>query len=314
MKNWALYAVTVIVWGSTWIAIEYQLGEVPPEVSIFYRYLLASALLIAWCLATGRRLKFGRPAHRLFLLLGLTLFSLNYVLAYYAQEHITSALTAIVFSTMLWMNIVNSRIFFGLRAPRAVIGGSVLGIAGISILFMPQVNALSLEDATLYGTSLAILSALVASFGNMVSQAAQKHDLPIIQSNAWGMFYGTLITGLVALVQGQDFAIDRSATYLASLTYLAVVGSIVGFGAYLTLLGRIGAGKAGYAMVMFPVVAIILSVVVGEIRPDWNLFFGVCLVVSGNVFVLRAGGGAKASEGSTPVPGRLGRSVLQKPR
>ena len=75
MPNWLLYVVTVLVWGSTWLAIEHQLGVVPPEVSVFYRYLGAAALLFAWCLARGLNLKFDRRAHSRFILLGLLLFS-----------------------------------------------------------------------------------------------------------------------------------------------------------------------------------------------------------------------------------------------
>ena len=288
MSNWMLFVVTVLVWGSTWLAIEYQLGDVAPAVSIVYRYLLASALLFAWCAARGLRLGFDLRSHTYFALLGLLLFSLNYVLTYQAQQLITSALAAVAFSMMLWMNIVNARVFFGVRSGRAVIGGSMLGIVGIVVLFLPEVGRLSLGDSTLIGTGLAALGAFVASLGNMVSQAAQKHGLPVLQSNAWGMFYGAVLSALVAVVGGDSFSVDFSAAYLLSLGYLAVFGSIVGFGTYLTLLGRVGAAKAGYAMVAFPVVAIVLSVVVGETAPGWHLLGGGLLVLAGNIFVLRS--------------------------
>ena len=107
-----------------------------------------------------------------------------------------------------------------------------------------------------------------------------------MQSNAWGMLYGTLITGVIAVVQGHDFIFDWSAGYLGSLLYLTVFGSIVAFGAYLTLLGRIGAHKAGYAMVMFPVVALILSAVFEDLEIDATVIVGTVLVLAGNVFVL----------------------------
>ena len=259
MSNTFLYAITVLVWGSTWFAIEFQLGIVAPEVSIVYRYAGASLLLFAWSRVRGLRLAFGLRDHGRFVLLGLLLFGLNYILAYRAQIHISSALTAIAFSTILWMNIINARLFFGIRAGRRVLFGALLGVAGMFTLFAPQISALALTDTVFYGSMLAVLGALVASLGNMVSQASQRAGLPVVQSNAWGMLYGTIITGVVAVYQGQDFAFDWSAGYLGSLLYLTVFGSIVAFGAYLTLLGRIGAHKAGYAMVMFPVVALILS-------------------------------------------------------
>jgi drug/metabolite transporter (DMT)-like permease len=288
MSNAVLYLVTVLVWGSTWIAIEYQLGTVEPEVSIFYRYILASALLFSWCIVRRRQLRFAPRHHVRFATLGLLLFSLNYVLTYHAQAYISSALTAITFSAMLWINLFNARLFFGTRPSGSVLGGSLLGIAGISILFLPETRHLALDDTTVLGTGLALLGALVASLGNIASQSAQGRGLPIVQSNAWGMLYGALLTGLAALLEGRAFTFDASPAYVGSLAYLAVFGSIVGFGSYLTLLGRIGAGKAGYAMVMFPVVAIAISLVAGEIRPSWHLAAGALLVVTGNLLVLRS--------------------------
>lgn len=287
MSNWFLYAVTVLVWGSTWIAIEFQLGTVAPEVSIFYRYLLASGLLFSWCRYRGLKLQFSLRAHGNFLMLGVLLFSLNYITAYYAQLYITSAMTAIAFSMMVWMNIVNARIFFGTRAGWRVIGGSVLGVIGIAVLFLPQVEQFTFSDMTLYGAGIAALGAFLASLGSMVSQASQKDGLPIIQSNAWGMFYGSLLTALIAVWQGKAFHFDTSPEYVISLLYLTVFGSIVAFGSYLTLLGRIGAHKAGYAMVMYPVVALCLSVLFEGLELSNEIIAGVVLVLAGNVFILR---------------------------
>src|SRR5690606_15274528 len=107
------------------------------------------------------------------------------------------------------------------------------------------------------------------------------------QANAWGMFYGTLLTGAIALGQGHAFNFDFSAGYVISLGYLAVFGSIIAFGAYLTLLGRIGAHKAGYAVVMFPVIALILSVLFEGFQITGNIIFGALLVTAGNVIILR---------------------------
>ena len=306
MSNAFLYAVTVLVWGSTWLAIEFQLGVVAPEVSIVYRYAGAALLLFGWSRIRGLRLAFSLRQHGRFALLGLLLFGLNYVLAYRAQLHISSALTAIAFSTILWMNIVNARLFFGVRAGRRVLIGALLGVAGIFTLFAPQVSELALSDTVFYGSMLAVVGALIASLGNMVSQASQRAGLPVIQSNAWGMLYGAIFTGLVAVYQGHDFVFDWSAPYLGSLLYLTVFGSIVAFGAYLTLLGRIGAHKAGYAMVMFPVVALILSALFEDLEIDATIVVGTLLVLAGNLFVLdkRAPGEPRSMSAAMPAPAR----------
>ena len=289
MNNAFLYLVTVLIWGSTWLAIEFQLGVVAPEVSVVYRYCLAAFVLFIWCKIRGLSLSFKAKDHLWFVALGLFLFCLNYIFAYRAQVHITSALAAIAFSMMLWINIVLSRLIFGTRAGARVLLGALLGIAGILVLFAPQIETVSLDDGVFFGSMLALLGALMASCGNMVSQAAQKRDLPVMQGNAWSMFYGAILTGIIAVAGGHEFNFDATFTYITSLVYLAIFGSVVAFGAYLTLLGRIGAHKAGYATVMFPVVALALSMAFEGLRLDLAIVTGTSLVLLGNVLVLKRG-------------------------
>lgn len=300
MNNTVLYTLTVLIWGSTFFAIEYQLGVVAPEVSLVYRYSAASLMLFAWSKFRHLPLQFDLRQHAWFLLLGVMLFGANYILAYRAQIHITSALSAIAFSSMVWMNIINARLFFGVRAGRSVLFGALLGMIGMFYLFAPQISALSLSDTVFYGCVLALISALIASLGNMVSQATQRAKLPIVQTNAWGMFYGALFTGVVALSNGHEFGFEWTAAYVGSLAYLTVFGSIVVFGAYLTLLGRIGAGRAGYAMIMFPVVALILSVLFEGLEITATLVLGTLLVLAGNWFVLKTRHTDQVSSSASP--------------
>jgi len=284
--SWLLYIASVLIWGSTWIAIEFQLGSVPVEVSLVYRYLLAAALLFGWCLVVRRRLWFGLRAHGYFMALGLLLFGLNYVAAYSAQIYITSALNAIVFSAMVWMNIINARLFLGTRIDRATWVGAALGITGIVILFWPQVKDLGFSDTTVIGVSFSVCGALLASFGNIVAQSAQKLHLPVVQTNAWGMLYGGLLNALFAVVQGKAFVFDPSPVYVASLLYLSVFGSVIAFGCYLTLLGRIGAHRAGYVVIMFPIVAVIFSTLFEGMELHPHIFVGTTVALLGNLFVL----------------------------
>lgn len=311
MSNALLYIITVLIWGSTWLAIEFQLGSVAPEASVAYRYAGAALLLFAWCRYRRLQLRFSLAAHGRFVLLGLLLFGVNYIVAYRAQAYLTSAMTAIIFSTVLWLNIFNARIFFGVRTDARTLLGALLGVLGIGILFAPEVGEVSLADGVVYGSGLTLVGAYIASLGNMVSQAAQKVKLPIVQSNAWGMLYGATFTAAIAASQGTPFTIDLSLPYLISLAYLIVFGSIVAFGAYLTLLGRIGANRAGYAMVAFPVVALVLSVLFEGLSVGWSTIVGMALVLGGNVFVLQFK--RPVPSVSTPLPAKppsLDRHVL----
>lgn len=286
MSNVALYAAAVLIWGSTWLLINFQLGTVAPEVSVVYRYAIAAVLLMGFALFRGLNLRFGFRDHLRFVLLGLFLFSFNYIATYSAQVYIASALNAVAFSTMVWMNILNSRLFFGTRIEPKVWLGASLGMAGIVVLFWPEVSAVSFSDKTLIGASFSLSGALLASFGNMVSHRAQGQGVPVLQANAWGMFYGTLITAAVAWRKGVPFNFEYSFSYVSSLLYLAVFGSIVAFGCYLKLVGRIGPARAGYAVVMFPVVAFLLSVMFEDLPVEAHIVTGVALVLLGNIVIL----------------------------
>jgi drug/metabolite transporter (DMT)-like permease len=286
MLNLVLFIATVIIWGSTWYAIVFQIGVVDPGVSLSYRYAIAALLAFAWCIARGKNLRFGWSEHRYFILLGLLLFGFNYLSAYHAQIYISSALNAIGFSAMIWMNIINARLVFGTRVASATYFGGGLGMAGIVIIFWPAVGSLSLSDTVLIGAFFSLLGALIASFGNMVSQAAQRRLIPVMQANAWGMLYGAILNGGLALMQGKVFNFDPRPGYVASLLFLAVFGSVVAFGCYLTLLGRVGLEKAGYAAVMVPVVALILSALFEGLRLEPHILVGMALALAGNFFIL----------------------------
>lgn len=278
--------VAVLIWGSTWFAIEFQLGVVAPEVSIVYRYLSASIILFLWSFFKKLPLQFNVKSHKWFALMGLLMFCLNYIFAYRAQIYITSALSAIAFSSMLWMNIINARIFFGVRVAPRIYLGALLGIIGICVLFGPQVAEISFSDGVFFGSVLAVCGAFMASLGNMASQAAQKEHLPVVQSNAWSMLYGAIFTVVFAVLQGHAFTFEFSYGYVISLVYLTVFGSVIAFGAYLTLLGRIGAHRAGYATVMFPGVALVLSMIFEGLALEFYILVGFVLVLSGNLLVL----------------------------
>jgi drug/metabolite transporter (DMT)-like permease len=215
------------------------------------------------------------------------LFSLNYLLTYQGQRYITSALMAIAFSTMVWLNIVNLRIFFGERTGWPVLVGASLGVVGMVLMFAPAVKKLTFADATVIGAILGVTATYIASLGNMAAQLAQREKLPIVQSNAWGMAYGAVFNGLIALFLGREFTFELSATYIGSLIYLSVFGSVIAFGAYLTLLGRIGAARAGYITILSPLVAMLLSVIFEDMQFTPVMLAGIALVLTGNYFVLK---------------------------
>ena len=286
MKNIILYLITIIVWGSTFLAIKYQLGSVDPMVSVIYRFGLASVLLILFCYIKGLTLKFSLKEHSFMALLGVLLFSVNYWFVYVAEIYVTSGVVAVMFSLIVFMNIANGAIFLGTAVERKMVAGSVVGIIGIIMIFMPEIESFDLSDKGVFGLAIVFISVLLASLGNIVSARNTKSSIPVIQANAFGMAYGTIFLTLIALVSGKEFSFIVTIPYISSLIYLAVFGSIIAFGSYLTLIGSIGADKASYAIMVVPVVALILSSFFEGYA--WNLpgVSGLLLVVGGNFLAL----------------------------
>lgn len=286
MHTTTLYLTTVLIWGSTFFAIRFQLGDVASEVSVAYRFALAALILMVWCKLRKLPLRFSVQQHLWMLLQGLTLFGFNYMIVYWATADLTSGLIAVIFSTIVLMNIANGALFFGKRPASSVLAGALLGLAGISMVFLPEFTHLDMHGSTLKGMLLSLLGTFIASLGNMVSTRNQAAKLPVVQTNAYGMAYGAAALALIALAQDASFTYSAKASYSISLIYLALFGSVLAFGSFLTLLGRIGAERAAYAMVLFPVVALGISTVFEGYRWSSSALIGIALVMAGNVLIL----------------------------
>jgi len=286
MNNGLLYLITVVIWGSTWIAINYQLGDVAPEASVSYRFALAAFILFAFAKIKQLPLNFSLKQHGLFAAFGICLFGMNYLLLYTAQQHINSALTCIAFSTLMLMNIANTKIFYKTKITKQVYLGGALGLFGIVTLFWPQLTDIELGAATFLGLGLCLLGTFSASIGNMLSIKNQKNNVPIVQANAWGMLYGAIFTALTVVIQGKQFSFSFEPAYLTSLLYLSLFGSVIAFGCYLSLMTRIGAHKTSYANIIFPAIAVLISTVVeGFVWSEYTVI-GLSFVLLGNLVVL----------------------------
>lgn len=287
MNNLTLYLVAVFIWGSTWLAITFQLGKVPPEVSVAYRFALAGVILLAWSLVRRLPLRFSWRQHQWMALQGALLFGLNYVCVYLAESRISSGLVAVIFSLIVFFNIVGTRVFFGTPMKPATLFAAALGVGGVTLLFLPELRHPSSATGSAWGIAFAVISAISASFGNLVSARNQRHGMPVVQLNTFGMLYGASFVALYALFAGRHFTFDASPAYLLSLAYLALFGSVLAFGAYLTLVGRIGADRAGYSGAAIPLVALMLSMAFEGLRLHAPEILGIALCVAGNILVLR---------------------------
>lgn len=298
MQGAVFYLLTVLIWGSTWFAIRFQLGSVDPSLSLVYRFGLAACLLLLWCVVRRVSLRFTAKEHLAMAAQGLCLFSVNYLLFYWCTGLITSGLVAIIFSTVIVMNIINGAIFLNKPVQGIVLFGALVGLLGITLVFWHEIEASQAvsEQASakvLKGLGIGLVATFFASLGNILSARNQSHKLPVLQTNAFGMAYGALLMVAYAALSGVPLAFDWSYAYVGSLLYLSIFGSIIAFGAYLTLVGRIGADRAAYATVLFPLVALVISSVYESFQWTLLALAGVALVLVGNVIVVGRGLGAR---------------------
>ena len=288
MSNWLLYLLTVVIWGSTWIGIKYQLGMVDPMVSVAHRFFLSALLLLLFLLARRTPLRLPAREHPFLLLQGLCLFCANYYFIYHAELVLTSGLVAVVFGSLMMFNVINAVIFLGAPVRAVVVLGGSLGMTGIAAVFWPELESLDLSDENFVALLYCLAGTALASFGNIIAARNRSHNMPVLVTNVWAMGYGALLMYGAALLSGASIAVEWSVAYVGSLLYLVVFGSMVAFWAYLTLIGRIGADRAGYSHLVFPLVALLISTAFESYQWTLSALVGMALVVAGNWLVMRA--------------------------
>ncbi len=284
-----LFAVCVVIWGTTWLAITYQLGHVAEEISVGYRFMVAAAALFAYCTWKKIPLKFSAKQHGDFVLLGAAMFCISYIFVYYAETYIISGMVAVAYSASPMINMLGARLFFGTPMTRRVVVASLFGVAGIVAVFWHEFSHISDSRNAELGIILTILSVIASSAGSMAATRNAKFGYNTWASMAWSMLYGGLLSLVVGVAMGKPFTVDLTAGYFLSLVYLAIAGSVITFGCYLTLIGRIGPAKAGYVGVMVPIVALVVSFFFEKFAWGWLTTVGVALSVVGNVVMLRKG-------------------------
>ena len=286
MNNYILFLVTLFCWSPTWYVIKFQLGYVDPLVSVFYRFLIAAIIIFVYLIYKKKNLKFSLNQHAWFLFFGICLYSLNYVFFYLSNTYLISAFPAVVFSTVVIMNILGEGFYFKKKPSLKTLLGATIGMIGIMIIFNEEIFNFSLANGTHVGLFLALLGTFCASTGNMVHQRNLNNNFPLIPTIAYAMLYGSLVTLLITQIKGTELLFEYSFSYIASLAYLSIVGSIFAFIFYLRLLEKVGAGRAGYVGVVMPVLALLISTVFENLEWQQDLIIGLPILIIGAVLVI----------------------------
>ncbi|MCP1628087.1 drug/metabolite transporter (DMT)-like permease [Citrobacter amalonaticus] len=281
--NALLYCLVVVIWGTTWIAIYLQQGPVAAPVSIFWRFAVATALMMLMMWIRGKLRTLSLRDHLFCLLQGSCVFCFNFWCFYTAAAWINTGLESVIFSMAVLFNAVNSFFFFGQKPPLRFYCAAALGLTGIVTLFWQDLMSSGFSGSLLLGIALSALGTFGFSLGNMISLRHQKKGLEVMTTNSWAMLYGTLLIAMIALLRGDNFTPQWTFSYLGALLYLAIFGSVIAFGAYFTLVGRIGPSNAAYSTLLFPLVALSFSTVYEGYIWQMNAVVGLLLILSGNL-------------------------------
>ncbi|MDA9071904.1 DMT family transporter [Candidatus Pelagibacter sp.] len=286
MNNLVLFIATLFCWSPTWYLIKFQLGYVDPLVSVFYRFVAASLIIFVYLIIKRKSLKFSLNQHIWFLFFGTCLYSINYVFFYTSNTYLVSAFPAIVFSTVVIMNIIGEWFYFKKKPTIKTLIGAAIGMVGIIIIFNKEIFNFSLSNGKHIGLFLALLGTFCASTGNMVHQRNLNNNFPLIQTIAFAMLYGSLITLLITQFNNTELLFEFTFKYIASLAYLSVFGSIFAFIFYLKLLEKVGPGRAGYVGVVMPVIALLISTIFENLEWQIDLIIGLPVLLIGAILVI----------------------------
>lgn len=280
--------ICAAIWGTTWYAITLQLGTVPPLASIVWRFGLASAVLFLGCLIARKNLRLTRAQHLAALGQGTFAFSISYSFTYAAEGHVASAIVAVTFASLTFLNLVLFRLAAGQKAAAASWGGAILGLFGVAVLSGGEVLSAGFDGRAALGVGLALVATTASAFGNFFAWRGQNRGSEAIPATAWAMAYGTGLLVIYGLVTGVEFSIDPTFTYVGSLLYLSILGSVIAFGLYFTIARTIGYAMASYISALTPPIAMLVSVLFEGAHFGWTALVGLLLVLSGQALLIRA--------------------------
>lgn len=290
-SNLLLFMTCAGIWGSTWLTIKFQLGthndsNPDPVISVFYRFLISTILLFSFATLMKKRVKFSKKTHLFFFAQGACNFSINYIFTYWAEQYAPSAIVATAFTLLVVYNILGMKLFFKRKIGVNVYLGALFGIIGILFIFGHELTSFKSGDSDLRGLGLGLVATLFASAGNLLSYKNHINNIPVTLSNAWGMLYGSITTLVIALIMHKPITFTNSPTYWYSLLYLSLFGTVIAFGAYLTLVGKIGAEKAAYVSVLSPMIAVILSALFENFKITSLMIVGLTFCLLGNILTI----------------------------
>ncbi len=286
-KNQLLFIICSLIWGTTWLVIKFQVDSTSAIVGVFYRFILAAILMFIFNhFVTQKSLRYPLKNHLFFLLQGVFNFSLNYILTYIAETKISSGLVALTFTALVYFNMLGLRFWFKQAISINVLWGGLSGAFGVALLFWKEIINFNSESGLMFGVIIGIVATFFASCGNMFAFKNHQLKIPVVIFNAYGMLYGALSSLVIGLITHENFSLPTHLSFLVSLFYLSVFGTVIAFWAYQTLIGTIGADRAAYTGIIAPMIAVLVSSVFENIKFTPYVVGGIFFCLLGNYISL----------------------------
>jgi drug/metabolite transporter (DMT)-like permease len=276
------FAIFTAIWGSTWIVIRGQLGTVPPEWSVAYRFLIAAVAMSALARWKGENLRLGRKALPAAIFLGFTQFCVNFDAVYLAERHITSGVVATVFALLLIPSTLLAWLFLGQRPTARFVWSSLIAVAGIALLFVHELQEhASNARQVAAGIGLTFFGMIGASSANVAQARPEFRRFPLFALLAWSMAVGAMIDGMIAFVMTGPPVLDPRPVYWAGLLYLALAASVLTFSLYYPVIRKIGPARTAYSSVIVPIIAMGFSTWLEHYRWTELAIIGALLALGG---------------------------------
>ncbi len=290
-SNLILFLGALFFWSATWsiIGLTQVNIDLDPTISVFIRFIIAGLIILIFVALTKRKLIFSIKDHAYFFVLGVFLYSGNYIFFYHSNVYLSSNIPATVFCLLTIFNILGEKFIFKKKITFSTFLGALLGIVGIAIIFFNDFLSFNLNSGTTLGIIFALLATFSASVGNLIAIYNKRNfNIPLLQNVAFAMIYGAVVALLLAIIKGSEFYIPvTNLSYMAGLLYLIIFGSIIAFLCYIRFIENTSASTGGYIGVAMPVLALIISMIFEDVKPDIYFLSGLPIALLGLLLILK---------------------------
>ncbi|HUQ12752.1 MAG TPA: EamA family transporter [Novosphingobium sp.] len=282
------FALVTLIWGSTWLVIRDQVGSVPPGWSVVWRFVLAGGAMFALAAIRRDSLRPTRAMWPLIVAMGVFQFVANFQFVYAAERHLTSGIVAVMFAFLMVPNALLGRIFVDQPVSRGFLAGSAVALAGVALLLLHEYRIAPLDGRVLLGVALTIGGIMGASIANVIQASEAARRQPLLPLLAWSMLFGASVDAILSWGLYGPPQFEPRWGYAAGIAYLAIMGSVVTFPLYFTLVRALGPGRAAYNSVLVPIIAMLLSTLFEGYRWSTLAVAGSVVALVGLVIALKA--------------------------